>query len=111
MSTRPDALDRAQAALDALLEALRSGRADQVLAVEATLGEAAAVFHAADRDLLAGDPIQIRTRLLTLRHTMARCAALGGIMSDLAAAVQPSGTYARPMARPEGRPLQFRLLV
>ena len=111
MSTRPDALDRAQAALDALLEALRSGRADQVLAVEATLGEAAAVFQAADRDLLAGDPVQIRTRLLTLRHTMARCAALGGMMSDLASAVQPAGTYGRLIAKPEDRPVPFRLLV
>ena len=103
MSTRPDALDRVQAALDALLEALRSGRSDQVLSVEATLGEAAAVFRAAHHELLAGDPIQIRTRLLTLRHTMARCAALGGMMSDLASAAQPPRTY--------GRPVPVRLLV
>lgn len=110
MTTRPDALDRAQAALDALLEALRSGRADQVLAVEATLGEAAAVFQAADRRLLAGDPIQIRTRLLTLRHTMARCAALGGAMGELAAMMRPAHNYGRA-GRPEDRPLQSRLLV
>jgi hypothetical protein len=95
VTTRPDALDRAQAALDELLTALRSGRADQVLAVEAALGEAAAVFQAADRDALAGDAIQIRTRLLTLRHTMARCAALGGVMSELAGMMRPAANYGR----------------
>jgi len=103
VSTRPDALDRVQAALDALLEALRSGRSDQVLSVEATLGEAAGVFRAAHDDLLTGDPVQIRTRLLTLRHTIARCAALGGVMSEFASAVQPAPTY--------GRPVPVRLLV
>jgi D-serine deaminase-like pyridoxal phosphate-dependent protein len=110
VTTRPDALDRAQAALDALLDALRSGRADHVLAVEATLGEAAAVFQAADRNLLAGDPIQIRTRLLTLRTTMARCAALGDVVAEMAGMVRPTASYGRA-GRSQDRPLHYRFPV
>jgi hypothetical protein len=95
VTTTPDSLDRLQAALDALADALEHGRPDDVLAVEVALGEAV-------RDLQAGQPFDaaarsddLRRRLLNIRLTMQRCEALGSAVRELSEAMQPPVEYGR----------------
>ncbi len=99
MQTDPDVLDRLLAALDGLARALSSGRADEVLAAEAPLADAAAALGAANRNVL-GRRSDLRMMLTNLRLAVGRCQALGASAAALALVVSPVeyGPSGRPGA-------------
>jgi hypothetical protein len=94
VTTRPDILDRVQAALDRLAGALYSGGPDDVLAVESELASAVQALPGSALTDLRDDG-HVRRRLLDLRLAVRRCEALGAAVGDLSRALQPALAYDR----------------
>jgi hypothetical protein len=93
--TNPDPLVRLQTALDALTNALESGRADAVLAVEPAIAEAVREVERAAPSMSVHDRAEVRRQILKLRLTVFHCAAIGQAVGDLATAMQPAQSYGR----------------
>jgi hypothetical protein len=106
----PDSLTHLRLALDALADALLTGRPDDVLAVEATLGHAVAAFQR-DDSLRVAPAGELRRSLFDLQLRLRRCERLGRALTDLtppasAAGYGPSGrprSSAEPAANAERR--------
>jgi hypothetical protein len=95
VTSNADPLIRLQTALDALTNALESGRTDAVLAVEPAIAEAVRDLERAAPSMNIQDRAETRRQILKLRLTIFHCAAIGQAVGDLAVAMQPSPSYGR----------------
>lgn len=84
MTLAPDALTVLVDVLDGFADALKSGRADAVLAAEEQLAAAASALRTSDLRALARDP-HTRSRLDDARRHITRCRALGASSAELLA--------------------------
>jgi hypothetical protein len=101
--TTPDALTRVRVALDALVDGLQSGRADDVLAAEPAIAAAARALATSEVATLPGAET-LRRDLSHIRALIARCRSLGGVATELEGIMFPS-PYGATGARLRGRAL------
>ena len=102
-----DAIAKVHTALTGLAKALESGDADQVLAVESSLAEAAGGLAAIDRAALT-DAVGLRARLLETRLALERCRALGDASGEMLNALHPDRGYERNGVQRQLRALAAR---
>jgi hypothetical protein len=89
---RVDAIDQLRDALVTLSNALASGRADDVLAVERSVASAAGSISTGALKLTSAERARLRDSILEARLALMRCRRLGQAATELASclAVQPS---------------------
>jgi len=97
--TLADALRTVAAALDALADALASGRPDRVLAAELPLARAVGALTAA-RLQPGDDRREVRDERLAVRLALARCEHLGRASAALERLFRPQPPYGPASHRP-----------